>query len=85
MVSRFNKLRFLISHCKKNSVKDNVIAKKQIYLEKNTLHRQCGQSQKARGPPNIAWLVFIGLIISLANEWEDYSNYFEERVGICQN
>ena len=27
---------------------------------------------------NVAWLVFIGWVISYANEWEDYSNYFWE-------
>ena len=25
---------------------------------------------------DVAWLVFIGWVISYANEWEDYSNYF---------
>ena len=34
------KLRFLMSHCRKNSVRDKVISKKWIYLERNTLHRQ---------------------------------------------
>ena len=27
------------------------------------------------------WLVFMGWVILLANEWEDYSNYFGEGVG----
>ena len=37
------KLRFLISHCRKNSVRDKVIGKTWIYSERNTLHRQeCG-------------------------------------------
>ena len=34
------KLRFLMSHHRKNSVGDKVIGKKWIYLERNTLHRQ---------------------------------------------
>ena len=34
------KLRSLMSHCRKNSVRDKVIGKKWIYLERNTLHRQ---------------------------------------------
>ena len=34
------KLRFLMSHHRKNSVRDRVIGKKWIYLERNTLHRQ---------------------------------------------
>ena len=58
------KLRFFKSPCRRDSERCKVIGKKQIYLEKNILHRQYGQSQKARGPPNIAWLVLIGLIIS---------------------
>lgn len=33
------KLRFLMSHHRKNSVRDKVIGKKWIYLERNTLHR----------------------------------------------
>ena len=33
------KLRFLMSHRRKNSVRDKVIGKKWIYLERNTLHR----------------------------------------------
>ena len=35
------KLRFLMSHRGKNSVRDKVIGKKWIYSERNTLHRQC--------------------------------------------
>ena len=33
------KLRFLMSHHRKNSVRDKVIGKKWIYLERDTLHR----------------------------------------------
>ena len=32
------KLRFLMSRCRKNSVRDKVIGKKWIYLERNILH-----------------------------------------------
>ena len=39
MVSEL-KLRFLMSHHRKNSVRDKVIGKKWIYLEKYTSHRQ---------------------------------------------
>ena len=42
----FLKLRFLMSHVRKNSVRDKVIGKKWIYLERNTLHRKCGPSQR---------------------------------------
>ena len=34
------KLRFLMSHCRKNSVRDKVLGKKWIYLERNTVHKQ---------------------------------------------
>ena len=34
------KLRFLMSHCRKNSVRNKVIGKKWTYLERITLHRQ---------------------------------------------
>ena len=34
---------------------------------------------------NMVWLVFMGWVISLANEWEDYSNYFGEKVRIYRN
>ena len=34
------KLRFLVSHHRKNSVRDKVVRKKWIYLERNMLHRQ---------------------------------------------
>ena len=39
------KLRFLISHLSKNSVRAKVTGKKWIYLERNTLHR-VGPSQR---------------------------------------
>ena len=32
----------------------------------------------------MTWLVFIGWVISYANEWEDYFNYFGEGVGISR-
>ena len=34
------KLRFLMSHCRKNSVRDKVTGKKWVYLERNTLRRE---------------------------------------------
>ena len=39
------KLRFLMTHYRKNSVRDKVIGKKWIYLKRNTLCRQHGPSQ----------------------------------------
>ena len=45
------KLRFLMSHCRKNSVRDKVIGKKWIYLERNTLHRKSvGHLRSESGP-----------------------------------
>ena len=43
------KLRFLMSHHRKNSVSDKVVDKKWIYsdTERSTLHRQCEPLQKA--------------------------------------
>ena len=73
------KLRFLMSHRGKNSVRDKVIGKKWIYSdsESSTLHRESvGHHRGQVWPRNLAWLVFIGWVISHANEWEDYSNYF---------
>ena len=37
------------------------------------------------GPPNMGWLLFMGWVISQANEWEDYSNYFGEGAEISRN
>ena len=37
------------------------------------------------GTLNTVWLVFIGWVISLANEWEGYSNYFGEKVRIYRS
>ena len=39
LVQDLLKLRLLMSHGRKNSVRDKVIGKKWIYLERNTLHR----------------------------------------------
>ena len=42
------KLRFLMSHPRKNSSEDKVIGKKWIYLEGNTPQTECGPPQNAR-------------------------------------
>ena len=39
------KLRFLMSHLRKNSVRDKVTGKKWIYSERNTLHRMWAISE----------------------------------------
>ena len=33
----------------------------------------------------MAWLVFMGWLISQVNEWEEYFNYLGERAGISRN
>ena len=38
-----------MSHCRKNSVRDKVIGKKWIYLQRDTPQTEYGPSQKARG------------------------------------
>ena len=40
------KLRFLMSHHRKNSVREKVISKKWFYSERNILHRQCEPLQR---------------------------------------
>ena len=79
------KLRPLMTHGRNNSVRDKVIGKKWVYSERSTLQRQSGGH--CRGwmqPQNVAWLVFIGWVISYASEWEDYSNYSWEGVEISR-
>ena len=81
------KLRFLMSHHRKNSVRDKVIGKKWIYsdTERSTFHRQSmGHRREWMWPINLAWLVFIGWVIIYANEWEDYSNYLGERAEVSR-
>ena len=73
------KLMFLMSHHRKNSVRDKVIGKKCSYSdsERSTLHsmlhRRGWEPQQ-----NVGWLVLTGWVISYGNEWEGYSNYFGE-------
>ena len=40
---------------------------------------------EGNGPRNTGWLVFMGWVISKANKWEDYSNYFGEGVEISRS
>ena len=51
-----------MSHHRKNSVRDQVIGKKWIYLERNTLQRDCGQSQKVRVAQGMGLSVCIGMV-----------------------
>ena len=66
---------------------ETVIGKKWIYsdTERSALHRQSvGQRRGQMRLQNLVWLDFIGWVISYANEWEDYSNYFWEEVEIAR-
>ena len=68
------KLRFLMSHHRKNSVRDKVIVKKWIYSdsERSTFHRQSvGHHRWQVQLQNVVWLVLIGWVISYTNEWEE--------------
>ena len=56
------KLGLLMSLHRKNSVRDQVIGKKWIYLERNTLQRDCGQSQKVRVAQGMGLSVCIGMV-----------------------
>ena len=81
------KLRFLMSHCGKNWVRDKVVGKKRVYsdTERNTLHRQSVSHRWGWEQPwSLVWLVIIGRVISHANEWEDYSNYLWEGAEISR-
>ena len=44
-----------------------------------------GEIEKGDRPRNMLWLVFMNWVISQANEWEDYSNYFEGGAEISRN
>ena len=81
------KLRILISGCRRNSVRDKVIGKKWVYSdsEKSTLHRVWAIAEGKCRHENVTWLVFMGWVISYANDWEDFSNYFGEGVEISRN
>ena len=61
LVSGLMKLRFLMSHCRKNSVRDKVMGKKWIYLERNTLHRVWAISEGEKGTGVWGLSVFIGV------------------------
>ena len=74
-----------MSHHRKNSERDRVISKKWIYSdsERSARHRRSVSHRGGRvWPQNVAWLVFIGWVISYANEWEGYSDCILEGVEI---
>ena len=57
------RLKFLMSHHRRNSVRDKVIGQKWICLERGTLCRQwTGQLRRRQQAWNMAWLVFMGWV-----------------------
>ena len=79
---------FLVSQHRNNSVRDKMIGKKRTYSdsERSTLHRQrVGHHGGRVQQKNVVWLIFIGWVISFANKWEDYFNYFRDMVEISRN
>ena len=57
-----------------------------IFREKHIPQTECGPLQRVNAQRNL-WLVFIGWVgwvMSYANEWEDYSNYFGEGAEISR-
>ena len=54
------KLRFWMSHRRKNSVRDKVVSKKWIYLERNTL-QSVGHLRRQEQPQGMGLSVFIGV------------------------
>ena len=59
------KLRFLMPHCRKNSVRDKMIGKKWIYLERNSLHTwSVGHLRSWEWLQNMMWIGFRSWVIS---------------------
>ena len=54
------KLRLLVSHHRKNSVRDKVIGKKWFYLERNTSETECEPSLKVRAASGCKVVSFYG-------------------------
>ena len=81
------KCRFLMSEpCRKKLVRDKVIGRMWIYLDRNIDYRLTVCHLRRRKQPwNMGWLVFMHWVISQANEWENYSNHFREGLRISRN
>ena len=54
----------------------------QIQREAHSTDKSAGRRRGRVQPRNVAWLAFIGWVISYANEWEGYSNYCGEGAEI---
>ena len=74
-----------MSHRRKNSVRDKVIGKKWICLERHPTDKRVGCHRGRVWPQNVVWLAFMGWVISQANEWEGYSNYLGQGAEISMN
>lgn len=72
-------VHFFMSQCRRQSLRDQAIGKKQADL----LRQGMGRLTRPE-TPKYGVVSFYGLI-SQANEWEDFSNYFGERAGISRN
>ena len=79
------KLRFLMSHHRKNSVRDKVIGEKVDVFRKKHTSQSMDHLRRRKRYENMVWSVLMGWIISSANEWEDYSNYLGEWTEISRN
>ena len=80
------KLRFLMSHRRKNSVRNKVIRKKWIYLERNTIHRQIvGHLRRWERHQGMGFSVFRG-VDNLIGWWVGgVFQLFQEGAGISRN
>ena len=79
------KLRFLMSHHRKNSVRDKVMGKKWIYLERSALHSQTvGHLRRWERHQDMGLSVFIGLGNFIG--WVGgLFHLFQEGAGISRN
>ena len=60
------------------------VEKRVTYLREKYTPQTVWAISEGKRHLNMAWLVFIGWVISYVNEWEDYSNYFWEEVEISR-
>ena len=68
------KLSFLMSHHRKNTVRDKVIGKKWVYLERNTLHRVSVQFSSVQSLSRVQlfatpWTAAGQASLSITNSW----------------
>ena len=70
------KLRFLMSHHRKNSVRDKMTGKKWTYLERNTLHRQSvGHLRRWEQPQGTGLSVFIRVGNFIPMGWDGWDGW----------